>query len=201
MVQPHRVVMPAGIAPRRAVLCFFRQVIDRLREDGAPVLFELQAAHGLHPVFGYEVDGEQIAVFHPGVGAPLAGGFFEEAIAHGCRRFMAVGTAGGLVPLALGHVIVPTFAIRDEGTSYHYQPAGRTTEPTPDATEALLATLRRHDVPFEIGGAWATDGPFPGTPGKGRPRLAGGCPPGGVGGGAPLSVARGPGGGVAPGPP
>jgi len=175
MVQPFRVVMPAGIAPRRAVLCFFRQVIDRLREGGAPVLFELQAAHGLHPVFGYEVDGEQIAVFHPGVGAPLAGGFFEEAIAHGCQRFMAVGTAGGLVPLALGHVIVPTFAIRDEGTSYHYQPAGRTTEPTPVATKALLATLRRHDVPFEIGGTWSTDGLYRETRGKVRRRIAEGC--------------------------
>ena len=61
----------------------------------------------------------------------LAGAFLEELIARGCRTFVACGGAGVLVPdVALGHVIVPTAAIRDEGTSYHYLPAGREVEPT-----------------------------------------------------------------------
>lgn len=173
--EPHHVVVPGERVPTRAVLCFFSQVIDRLRDEGAPVLFELQAAHGIHPVFGFEHDGEQIAVFHPGVGAALAGGFFEESMAHGCRRFMAVGTAGGLAPRAIGHVIVPTFAIRDEGTSYHYQPPGRSMEPTPDALEVLLATLKRHDVPFETGGTWTTDGFYRETRAKVDRRVDEGC--------------------------
>jgi len=173
--EPHHVVVPGRNAPTRAVLCFFSQVIARLHDEGAPVLFELPAAHGIHPVFGFDVDGEQVAVFQPGVGAGLAGGFFEESIAHGCRRFMAVGTAGGLAPRAIGHVIVPTFAIRDEGTSYHYQPPSRSTEPTPDALEALLATLKRHDVPFETGGTWTTDGFYRETRAKVERRIAEGC--------------------------
>jgi uridine phosphorylase len=173
--EPHHVVANAEPAPKRAVLCFFSQVIDRLRDQGAPVLFELQAAHGIHQVFGFEVDGERIAVFHPGVGAALAGGFFEESIAHGCERFIAVGTAGGLTPRQIGHVIVPTFAIRDEGTSYHYQPPGRSVEPTPDALESLLATLRRHDVAFETGGTWSTDGFYRETRAKVDRRVAEGC--------------------------
>jgi uridine phosphorylase len=173
--EPHHVIVAGEPAPKRAVLCFFSQVIDRLRDQGAPVLFELEAAHGIHPVFGFDADGEQIAVFHPGVGAALAGGFFEESIAHGCERFMAVGTAGGLAPRAIGHVIVPTFAIRDEGTSYHYQPPSRSIEPTPDALEALLATLKRHDVPFETGGTWTTDAFYRETRTKVDRRVAEGC--------------------------
>jgi len=173
--EPKHLVLRGERAPTRAVLCFFSQVIDRLRNEGAPVLFELQAAHGIHPVFGFDVDGEQIAVFHPGVGAALAGGFFEESIAHGCERFMAVGTAGGLAARDIGHVIVPTFAIRDEGTSYHYQPPGRSTEPTPEALEMLVATLKRHDVPFELGGTWTTDGFYRETRAKVERRVAEGC--------------------------
>ncbi len=173
--EPKHVVLRGERAPTRAVLCFFSQVIDRLRNEGAPVLFELQAAHGIHPVFGFDVDGEQIAVFHPGVGAALAGGFFEESIAHGCERFMAVGTAGGLAARDIGHVIVPTFAIRDEGTSYHYQPPGRSMEPTPEALEMLVATLKRHDVPFELGGTWTTDGFYRETRAKVDRRVAEGC--------------------------
>ncbi|MDP9184844.1 MAG: nucleoside phosphorylase, partial [Actinomycetota bacterium] len=115
-------------------------------------------------------------VFHPGVGAPLAGGFFEESMAHGCRRFMAVGTAGGLVPsLTLGHVIVPTFAIRDEGTSYHYLPPSRSVEPNLDATETLIQTLKRHDVPFVTGGTWSTDGFYRETKRKVERRVEEGC--------------------------
>jgi uridine phosphorylase len=176
VVEPQQVIEVGPDRAERAVLCFFSQVIDRLRDDGAPVLFELEAAHGIHPVYGFDIDGERIAVFHPGVGAPLAGGFFEESMAHGCRRFMAVGTAGGLVPsLTLGHVIVPTFAIRDEGTSYHYLPPSRPVEPNPDATETLIQTLKRHDVPFVTGGTWSTDGFYRETKRKVEQRVEEGC--------------------------
>ena len=103
VVEPDQVVEARPDHAERAVLCFFSQVIDRLKREDAPVLFELEAAHGIHPVYGFDLDGERIAVFHPGVGAALAGGFFEESMAHGCRTFMAVGTAGGLAPsLTLG---------------------------------------------------------------------------------------------------
>jgi uridine phosphorylase len=176
VVDPHRVIETAAGRVDRAVLCFFRQVIDRLGAEGAPVLFELEAAHGVHPVYGYDAGGERIAVFHPGVGAALAGGFFEESMAHGCRRFIAVGTAGGLVPsLTIGHVIVPTFAIRDEGTSYHYLAPSRSVEPSPQAVAALQATLDRHDVPHVTGGTWSTDGFYRETRRKVERRVAEGC--------------------------
>jgi uridine phosphorylase len=176
VVEPERVIEAGPDRAERAVLCFFSQVLDRLERERAPVLFELEAAHGIHPVFGFDADGERIAVFHPGVGAALAGGFFEESIAHGCRRFIAVGTAGGLVPnLTIGHAIVPSFAVRDEGTSYHYLAPSRSVEPTPEAVEALTATLERHDVPFVTGGTWSTDGFYRETRKKVEQRVAEGC--------------------------
>jgi uridine phosphorylase len=175
-VEPHQVVDVIQHAPERGVLCFFRSVIEGLAARGTPVLFELEAAHGVHPVFGIEIDGKGIGVFHPGVGAPLAAAFFEEAIAHGMRRFMAVGTAGGLVPsITVGHAVLATSAVRDEGTSYHYLPASRTSEPAHEAVVALQTVLRKHGVPFVEGATWTTDAFYRETRGRVARRVDEGC--------------------------
>jgi hypothetical protein len=63
-------------------------------------------------------------VFHSGVGASLAVLHMEQAIAAGAGAFVACGGAGAVEPgMALGQVVVPTAAVRDEGTSFHYAPA------------------------------------------------------------------------------
>jgi len=176
VIEPRHVVSRLEHAPEHAVLCLFGEVIQRLVRDGAEVLWELEAAHGVHPVYGVEVDGRRIAVFHPGVGAPLAGAFFEEAIGAGCRKFVGIGMAGGLVPtVTIGHVTVPTSAVRDEGTSYHYMPASREVPPSAGVVATLEAVLARHDVPFVSGTTWTTDAPYRETRAKVERRVAEGC--------------------------
>ncbi len=51
---------------------------------------------GTHPLYEIEHDGRKLALFHPGVGAPLAAALLEEVIARGCRKFIACGGAGVL---------------------------------------------------------------------------------------------------------
>jgi uridine phosphorylase len=162
--------------PPRVVLCYFQDVIEKVvREQGARPLARLQSEIGPNDVYLLERE-VPIALAHPGVGAPLAAGFLEELIALGGRAFIAVGGAGALVPeLTLGHVIVPTAAIRDEGTSYHYLPASREVEPTPRVLEAILVTLGEHDVPFMKGKTWTTDALFRETRAKAAARVAEGC--------------------------
>jgi uridine phosphorylase len=176
VIEPHHVRGRLDHAPEHAILCLFGEVIDRLAKDETPVLWELAAAHGRHPVYGVDFAGRQVAVFHPGVGAPLVGAFLEEAIECGCRCFVGIGMAGGLVPsLTIGHVTVPTSAIRDEGTSYHYLPAGRTVDPSPEAVQAIEQTLEKHGVPYVTGATWTTDAPYRETRGKVERRVAEGC--------------------------
>jgi uridine phosphorylase len=135
VIEPHMVRERLDVSIA-AVPCFFLDVIQRVCVDtGAKLLTHLQSAHGAHPVYEIDWEGQPLAVYHPGVGAPLAAMFLEEIIETGCRVFVAVGGAGGLVPaLTVGHVVVPTSATRDEGTSYHYLPAGREIEPSPRAS-------------------------------------------------------------------
>lgn len=176
VIEPGEVIEPISIAPH-AVLCFFQDVIAGVVErHGGRIVDHVVSEIGRNPIFEIDHDGRRLVVMHPGVGAPLAAGFLEELIARGCRTFVACGGAGVLVPdVAVGHVIVPTAAVRDEGTSYHYLPASRTAEPSSHAVEAIVATAERHGVPHVIGSTWTVDAYYRETRAKVDARVAEGC--------------------------
>jgi uridine phosphorylase len=176
VIEPSVVIKPRDV-PVCAVLCFFQDVIERVvREHDGREVTRLRSEIGDNPIYEIQYRDRRLAIVHPGVGAPLAAGFLEELIALGCRAFVAAGGAGVLVPeLAMGHVIVPTSAIRDEGTSYHYLPPGREVEANADAVAAIVATLERHKVPFVTGKTWTTDALYRETRAKVARRVAEGC--------------------------
>jgi Uridine phosphorylase len=89
---------------------------------------------------------------------------------------VVAGGAGALVPdLTLGHVVVPTAAVRDEGTSFHYAPPSRLIAPTDDAVAAITATLDRRAIPHRAGLTWTTDAFYRETHAKVAARAAEGC--------------------------
>ncbi len=176
VLEPARIVAARDV-PDRAVVCFFQDVISRLVQQGKlSVIAHLRSEIGAHPVYELAHDGRRLAVFHPGVGAPLAAGLLEEVIALGCRDFIACGGAGVLdTGIAVGHVIVPTSAVRDEGTSYHYLPPGREVEPHAEAVTAIESALREREVEYVAGKTWTTDALYRETPAKVKRRRAEGC--------------------------
>src|SRR5215467_1720374 len=157
MLEPRRIIKPIDI-PEHAVSCFFQDVITQLSQRHATrVIKHLKSEIGTHPVYELELDGKLLAVFHPGVGAPLAAGLLEEVIALGCKKFIACGGAGVLDgTLAVGHIIVPTAAIRDEGTSYHYLPPGREVSAHPEGVAAIEQVLQAHDCEYILTKTWTT---------------------------------------------
>jgi uridine phosphorylase len=176
VIEPGAVIEPMSIAPH-AVLCYFQDVIAAVvKRHAGHVVDHLASEIGRNPIYEIDLDGRRLVVVHPGVGAPLAAGFLEELIARGCRSFVACGGAGVLVPdVALGHVIVPTSAVRDEGTSYHYLPASRTAEPSPAAVEAIVAAAGRHGMPHVTGATWTIDAYYRETRDKLEARVEEGC--------------------------
>lgn len=145
--------------PTAVVICFFAEVIEELaRRRDTELVGVLSAAHGQHPVYSIAHGSSRVAVFHPGVGAPIAAGFLEEVIAAGGRSFIAVGGAGALLPdLVLGHPVVVQSAVRDEGTSYHYAPPGRIIDADPIAVVAIQKTLDAVGADYLTGRTWTTD--------------------------------------------
>jgi uridine phosphorylase len=176
VIEPTGHIDPTDI-PRRAILCFFQDVIAQAVDefDGREI-DEVRSEIGLVPVYELRMEGSRLALVHPGVGAPLAAAFLEELIARGVTAVIACGGAGVLVPdVALGHVVVPTAAIRDEGTSYHYLPPSREVVPSEVAVKALIATLERRAVPFVTGKTWTTDALYRETRSKVQQRVEEGC--------------------------
>jgi uridine phosphorylase len=77
--------------------------------------------------------------------------------------------------IAVGHVLVPTSAVRDEGTSYHYLPPGREVSASAEAVAAIEATLRDEGVADRLTKTWTTDAIYRETPEKIRRRKEEGC--------------------------
>ncbi len=176
VIEPSEVIEPMSIAPH-VVLCFFQDVIaDVVANHDGRTIDHVVSEMGRNPIYEIDHDGRRLVVMHPGVGAPLAAGFLEELIARGCRTFVACGGAGVLVPdVALGHVIVPTAAVRHEGTSYHYLPSSEPAVPSQVAVNAIVATAERHGVPHVTGTTWTTDAIYRETRDTLARRVGAGC--------------------------
>jgi uridine phosphorylase len=179
---PEAVIEPSQLVggvdlPEHCVVCFFAEVIAKLVEEGkARQVWADRSEQGPHPVYEAELGDRRFAFFHPGVGAPMAAALLEPMIALGCRKFVACGGAGVLdKSVAAGHIVVPTAAVRDEGTSYHYLSPSREASASPEAVAAIEQTLKGHGYPYLLAKTWTTDAFYRETPAKVQLRKSEGC--------------------------
>jgi len=161
--------------PRHAVACWFGNVVAQRTAGRSPV-HHVPFEHGDHPIHVIEHRGQPVALVSPGVGAPAAVSSLEVLVALGSTAVIGCGGAGIVRPgFDPGHVIVPTGAIRDEGTSYHYAPADTAVAPHPRALAAIDQVLTDAGVPHDRGLTWTTDAFFRETPAKVARRRDQGC--------------------------
>jgi hypothetical protein len=117
IIEPARVIKPIVIS-EHCVLCFFQEVIRELVSEDAKArqVHTGRSEAGDYPVYELDNGGRRLAVVCPGVGAPAAAARLEHMIALGCRKFIACGGAGTLdSAIAVGQIVVPYSALRDEG--------------------------------------------------------------------------------------
>jgi len=100
---------------------------------------------------------KSVVVARSPIGAPAAIITMEEMTALGCRTFLTFGACGSLVPdVVIGDLVLPTFAISDEGTSRHYGKVQRL-RPDGNVRRAIVAGLEDMSHQFRPGGTWTTD--------------------------------------------
>lgn len=176
VIEPKKVIKKKNV-PEYCVLCFFYEVIDNLHKNHKlKKVAYLKSELGHHAVYEVKFKEKKLIVFNPGVGAPLAVGLLEEIIALGCKKFIACGGAGVLDKnIALGHVIIPSAAVRDEGTSYHYLPPAREIEAPSKGVSAVKKILKKYGFPYVAGKVWTTDAFYRETPQKVILRKKEGC--------------------------
>jgi uridine phosphorylase len=176
MIEPGRVIRQREVA-EACVICFFKEVVDKAAaQPQARQVADLNWEDGPHLIHETDFGGRRLAFFHSPVGAAAAAGLLEEVIALGCRKFMVCGGCGVLEKeIAVGHLVVVTAAVRDEGVSYHYLPPGREVLAGERGVRALEAVLARRGLPYVAGKTWTTDAPYRETPDKVAQRREEGC--------------------------
>lgn len=159
VIEPAAYIQPHNGMPKHCVLCMHGSIWQKLpNRPGIEFMFNLKSTLGKHPVYRVNINGKSIAVAHPGLGAPLAVGFTEEIIAKGASKIIVTGTCGVLdVTIQRGTPILVTSSLRDEGTSFHYQPASRFIQADPLATECIRSELTAAELPYREVWSWTTD--------------------------------------------
>lgn len=108
-----------------------------------------------------------VALSGPFLGAPHAVIAMEKLIVLGAKRIWVLGWCGSLQrDLQIGHLLIPTRAISEEGTSQHYPLSGQTIESDPSLNDMLERALIQEDLPFFKGTVWTTDALYRETPNK-----------------------------------
>lgn len=176
IIRPEKILQQIDI-PERAVLCFFAETIQKtLKRFPHKIIKEIKSESLTIPIYELDINGKRIVLVQAFVGAPMAAGHIEELTALGCKKFIACGGCGVLTNnLPVGHLIIPTKAIRDEGTSYHYAPPAREISMSETAVKAIESTLQKHDFPFVKSKTWTTDAFYRETNAKVELRKKEGC--------------------------
>lgn len=163
--------------PGTAVSCFerstFRRMVERL---GGVETGHTKNANMTFPIYRAEYQGKEMALFMSSVGAPTCVGNMEVFFRMGVERVVLFGTCG-VLDRSIGDcgVIIPTAALRDEGTSFHYAPPSDEIEVNPKYREEFVEILNRHSCPYTLGKVWTTGAFYRETPGKMARRKAAGC--------------------------
>ena len=159
------------------ILSFNGEIVERVKqlED----VYEggyLTNLNGRFPWYTYEKDGSKVAVAIATIGAPMVVGLLEELKARGFKNFIVLGSCGVLdQSIQADKIILPSSALRDEGTSYHYAP------PSDEIAydETLLLTmeeaLNKSGIEHIRTKSWTTDAFYRETPDKVKRRLAAGA--------------------------
>jgi uridine phosphorylase len=163
--------------PEYCMMPIYSAVFDHLIANSEiyPII-EFPTSYEKIKLYELNFQGKTFVVVNPGIGAPLASKILEVMIGLGCRKFVACGSGGVLkTELKRGTVIIPSSAVRDEGTSYHYIAPARTIEMDPLVVSKLEAVLKKHHINYETGKTWTTDAFYRETKKKIEKRKVEGC--------------------------
>lgn len=162
--------------PAKAVFAFLGDYIDRFaKQNNGKQIAEFVSATKNYPVYAIQYKGEEICLVQAPVGAAPAAQLLDWLIGYGVRNIISSGSCGALAEIPENTFLVPTKALRDEGTSYHYAPPSRFISVHPRALEAIQNALEIHGLSYRQVVTWSTDGFYRETKEKVNYRKEEGC--------------------------
>ena len=159
------------------VITFFREVLDAMEQEGRVKAVKFLNCETMEvPIYEMEYMGKKVHLSLGYVGAAGSAAFLEELIASGFNKFIVCGGAGVLTKdIAVGRLIIPTSAIRDEGVSYHYLAPAREIECNPEVIGKIEEGFIKYKIDYIKGKTWTTDSFYRETEEKIELRKSEGC--------------------------
>lgn len=144
----------------KAVLLFMEQeqIDDYIAAHDCEVTGTFESIVKQFSVYETEIGKQRISFVQMPLGGAGAVQIMEQMIAGGSKEFIAVGCCGALEDGAEGDLFIPTAALRQEGTSYHYLPPSREVRLSVPAVDAIEKILIRQKLPYRKCKTWTTDG-------------------------------------------
>ncbi len=143
--------------PETVIAVFSAKFLDLvLGKTEAEEISSLTAGGRRIPIYKITYKGVELGFYHTLLGGSASAALLEEVFAKGAKRVLFFGSCGSLDrEISGGHLIVPTAAYRDEGTSYHYMEASDFVEI--ETAEKLAAVFDALHVPYVRTKTWTTD--------------------------------------------
>lgn len=172
-----RSLLSGGEICETIILSFNGEVVERIKQmDGVYEGGYLTNLNGKFPWYIYEVDGLKLAVTMATIGASMVVGFLEELKARGFNNFIVLGSCGVLdQSIQADKIILPSSALRDEGTSYHYAPASDEISYDETLLSTMENALNKAGIEHIRTKSWTTDAFYRETAAKVKRRLAAGA--------------------------
>lgn len=149
-INPEDLTKPNPALPNVCVSTYSENIINQYVSAHSPeVIGQLYTANGTTPIYRAVYKGTPIGLYLSRVGAPACAAGIEEIIAYGAKKLVLFGCCGILDEgCTRGKIIVPTSAVRDEGTSYHYIAAAEEILADPYSVDRLSECLKRCGYPY-----------------------------------------------------
>ena len=174
ILNPENMVSRVENFPETVLASFQKGIVRELHELFQPQEFDALDCVYRVPVYRFSYKERELALYMSPLGGPASAGVLEEIITKGAERVLFFGTCGALDNARTdGKLIVPTAAYRDEGTSYHYLPAGDYVE-IPTAGK-LCKIFDELSLPYVPGKTWTTDAIYRETRRNADARRKDGC--------------------------
>ncbi len=158
--------LPARAVPLVCVLDFDGDLSDWLATTGKSRPCETWACFHTS-MQQVDFDGDSAGVVARTIGGPYAVLVTEQLLVSGAEVIVGLTSAGRVLDATpLPSLVVPTRALRDEGTSLHYLPPGRFAEAPGELQKLLAAELAGVGLPVIEGPVWTTDAPYRETAGQ-----------------------------------
>ena len=172
-----RSLLSGGEICQTIILSFNGEIVERVKQmDGVYEGGYLTNLNGRFPWYIYEVDGLKLAVTMATIGASMVVGFLEELKARGFNNFIVLGSCGVLdQSIQADKIILPSSALRDEGTSYHYAPASDEISYDETLLSTIENALDKAGIEHIRTKSWTTDAFYRETAAKVKRRLAAGA--------------------------